>query len=121
MICPGCRGDLCRRSRRRGGRDLLMTLFALRPWRCPSCKKRFYAWLVPVTYAWMAHCPRCGNFDLQRIARARVDEGRLRWLERALGFPAYRCDPCRKRFFTVRRFAHILPAATPRPSETVSP
>ncbi|MFZ3217900.1 MAG: hypothetical protein WA192_17705 [Candidatus Acidiferrales bacterium] len=57
-----------------------------------------------------AHCPRCGNFDLEHISRERVETGTLLFLKRRLGFPAYRCDPCRYRFFSARQFRRILPS-----------
>jgi hypothetical protein len=47
--------------------------------------------------------------DVQRIARERVDEGLFLWIQRILGIKAYRCDPCRTRFFSVRIYRRILP------------
>ena len=46
---------------------------------------------------------------MQRIARERVDEGMFLWLKRIIGFKAYRCDPCRTRFFSTRVYRRILP------------
>jgi len=57
-----------------------------------------------------AHCPRCGNFNLERISRERVEDGIGITLKRWLGFPAYRCDPCRHRFFSVLQFRRIVPS-----------
>jgi uncharacterized protein with PIN domain len=54
-----------------------------------------------------AHCARCGNLDLQHVSRDRVPEGALASLKRILHFPAYRCDPCRQRFFSLRPFRRI--------------
>ncbi|MFZ0334801.1 MAG: hypothetical protein WAN10_03420 [Candidatus Acidiferrales bacterium] len=68
-----------------------------------KCKRRFYARRVPWQFRRHAHCPRCGNLDLQHIAKDWVQEGALRWLFRLLDAPAYRCDPCRLRFFSLRR------------------
>jgi hypothetical protein len=48
-----------------------------------------------------AHCPRCGNLELQHIAKEWVERGMLRWVFRLLDAPAYRCDPCRLRFFSL--------------------
>lgn len=112
MICPNCHSETCRRSHRRGVYDLLLTGLAMRPWRCRSCQERFYAWTVPVAHALYAHCPRCGNFDLQRISRDRVDEGLFLWLKRLLWFSAYRCDPCRMRFFSVLPYHRIVADAS---------
>ena len=58
----------------------------------------------------LAHCPKCGNFDLDRISRERVDGGTLIFAKRLLRFPAYRCDPCRERFFSIRHSRLILPS-----------
>ncbi|MGH9775768.1 MAG: hypothetical protein ACRD50_12565 [Candidatus Acidiferrales bacterium] len=109
VICPVCQSEVCRRSRRHGALDILISAAGLRPWRCRACEERFYAWRVPVRYARFAHCPQCGNLDLQRIARDRVNEGKLRWVQRFLGVPAFRCDPCRWKFFSVRIYRRILP------------
>lgn len=112
MICPQCRSDRCRRSKRHGLRDYFVGLSGLRPWRCPKCQARFYAWAVPISYARYAHCTRCGNLDLQRIDRRHVTEGLFVWLRRALRFPAYRCDPCRFRFFSLRSRLAAVHAAS---------
>jgi hypothetical protein len=53
------------------------------------------------------HCPRCGNLDLQRVSRERVVEDLFAPLKRAVHLPAYRCDPCRLRFFSLRPFRRI--------------
>jgi len=99
---------------------MFFTLFGLRPWRCRSCEDRFYAWKVAAVYARHAHCPKCGNFDLQRVSRERVDEGYLLWPRRLLGFHAYRCDPCRTKFFSVRKLHRIVAAPSEQmPSHSV--
>ena len=116
MICPQCRCADCFRSHRTGGRDFLGTLVRLRPWRCHACDKRFYAWTVATTFVRYAHCPRCGNFDLQKIGRDRVDQGTLPGLKRFLGFPAYRCDPCRQKFFSVLPYRRIVASMVPQAS-----
>jgi len=110
MICPQCRSADCFRSHRSGVLDYFWTLFGLRPWRCHTCDKRFYARRVALFFAKYAHCPRCGNFDLGRISGDKVDKGYLLILKRWLSFPAYRCEPCRRRFFSVRAFRRIVPS-----------
>ena len=110
MICPQCRSGACYRSRRGGVFDLVGTLGGFRPWRCRTCDNRFYARRVAIPFSGYAHCPRCGNFDLERISRERVEEGTLLFLKRLLGLAAYRCDPCRLRFFSVRPFRRIVPS-----------
>lgn len=110
MICPQCRSADCYRSHRVGWMDFLLTAGGCRPWRCQTCERRFYAWRVAVAHARFVHCPRCGNFDLDRSLRDRVDSGPLLWARRLLRVPAYRCDSCRKRFFSVRSVRRILPS-----------
>jgi len=110
MICPQCRSANVFRSHRDGLMDYILTVSSLRPWRCHTCDNRFYAWRVAVAFERFAHCPKCGNFDLQHISGERVDGGTLFNLKRRLRFPAYRCDPCRERFFSVRLFRRIRPS-----------
>ena len=86
-----------------------MSLAGLRPWRCQVCENRFYGWAAPVSMIFYAHCSQCGNFDLQRISRDRVEHGALLGLKRTLRFRAYRCAPCRRRFFCVRPRTVLVP------------
>jgi hypothetical protein len=81
----------------------------LRPWRCHACKSRFHAWIVPAPLVWFVHCPRCGLFNVERIGSKHVNSGTLYRLKRYLGFSAYRCDPCRTRFFSMRPYRDIHP------------
>jgi len=110
MICPQCRSADCYRSHRGGVLDFLGTLVGLRPWRCHTCDLRFYAWRVAISFVGYAHCPRCGNFDLDHIARDRAGQGAWITVQRFLGLPAYRCDPCRQKFFSVRPYRRIVPS-----------
>jgi hypothetical protein len=95
-------------------------MVGMKPWRCRSCDRRFHAKRVAIPFSRYAHCPRCGNFDLERIARDRVEEGTLLFLKRRLGFPAYRCDPCRQRFFSVLAFHRILPSTIPEANRKIA-
>jgi hypothetical protein len=113
MICPQCRSGDCHRSRRDTVFDFLFSAIGLRPWRCHTCDRRFYARRVALLFLRYARCPRCGNFDLEHIAQDRVERGTLVSLKRFLGFPAYRCDPCRHRFFSVLPFRRIFPSTLP--------
>ncbi|MFZ0738208.1 MAG: hypothetical protein WCA98_08815 [Candidatus Acidiferrales bacterium] len=104
--------------------DYALSLFGLRPWRCRECDTRFFAWsVIPASFVACAHCPRCGRMDLEKIAGRLVVDGTLRRLKRILGFAAYRCDPCRERFFSLRRYnpirAHAAPAGH-KPAEAVA-
>jgi len=119
LICPKCHSGSCRRSQRRGANDRLRSIFGLRPWRCRTCGIRFVAWRVPARYVFYVHCPQCGNLDLQRVSRERVVEDLFAPLKRAARVPAYRCDPCRLRFFSVLPFRRI-PALRLDPSPTDS-
>jgi hypothetical protein len=50
--------------------------------------------------------------DLQRIS-SEHGSGALAWLFRLLHFPAYRCAPCRNRFFSYRVYRRIVPTQHP--------
>ncbi len=113
MICPQCRSSDCYRSRRAGTIDTLSSLIGLKPWRCYTCSFRFYARRVPAVFSHYAHCSLCGNFDLQRIAPERVLPGILTSILRLLRLPAYRCSPCRAKFFSVRPHRRIVPSTMP--------
>lgn len=110
MICPQCRNSACYRSHRAGLRDFLFTLLGCRPWRCEACEFRFYGRRAPLRFIRFAHCPKCGNFDLERISRERVEKGTMVGVKRVLKFRALRCDRCRERFFSVRPLRRILPS-----------
>jgi len=62
---------------------------------------------VPASFVIYVHCARCGNLDLQRVSRDRVENDVFAFIKRALHIPAYRCDPCRVRFFSLRPFRRI--------------
>jgi len=47
--------------------------------------------------------------DVQRLSAQHGDSSVV-WLWRVLGFRAYRCSPCRNRFFSMRKF-RPLPVA----------
>lgn len=106
MICPRCRSERCCRSRRQGMKDHSLGLVGLRPWRCELCKLRFYAWAAALPFQFKVHCRRCGNFDLQRISGRYVEAWYAGMLHR-LGVRAYRCAPCRHRFFSILSFTRI--------------
>jgi hypothetical protein len=117
MICPHCLSANCFRSRRSGAMDFVFTLSACKPWRCHTCARRFYSWRVALSLSCFAHCPRCGSFDLDYVSPDRVRTGGMLLAKRLLRIPAYRCDPCRKSFFSVRPFRRILPSAAETKTE----
>ncbi len=61
-------------------------------------------------FALRVHCPHCGNMAVEHVRRDRVVGGWRVSLQRALRFPAYRCDGCRTRFFSIRSFQPVAPA-----------
>jgi hypothetical protein len=44
------------------------------------------------------------------VARERVEQGTLILFKRFFGFPAYRCDPCRQKFFSFLPYRRIIPS-----------
>lgn len=109
MNCPKCLSDDCRHSQRQGSIDFLPGIAGLRPWRCRECQARFFAWSVATRYVNFAHCGKCGNLDVKRISRDYV-VGSFAWLLRILRLPAYRCGPCRNKFFSIRRHLRVMPS-----------
>jgi hypothetical protein len=45
--------------------------------------------------------------------------GTLVFLKRLLGFPAYRCDPCRQKFFSLLPYRKIVPSMMSEASRNV--
>ena len=77
-----------------------MSIFGVYPWRCTECHARFHSRLMPLSYSFRAHCPFCGNLELKRISPEFVESPfRIFW--KVLGVPAFRCDPCRYKYFSV--------------------
>jgi len=100
MHCPLCRAR-CRRSRRRSFLDYAAALVGKLPWRCSGCGLRFRARIAPVSSLLVAHCSLCGNAELKRIAPEHVN-GLFAPLWRFLHVAAFRCVPCRHKFFSLR-------------------
>lgn len=50
--------------------------------------------------------------DLQRIS-SEHGMGTFAWVFRLFRFPAYRCAPCRNRFFSLRIYRRIVPTQHP--------
>jgi C4-type Zn-finger protein len=101
MTCPVCKSSAARRSRRQHFGDYVFSVLGVYPWRCKECESRFYARLMPLGDSLRAHCPICGNPDLKRISADYVDSP-LAFLWRKLSIPAYRCEPCRHKYFSVK-------------------
>jgi hypothetical protein len=105
MTCPICKGVEARRSRRQNATDYVLSVVGVYPWRCKDCRARFYARLMPLGDSLHAHCPICGNMGLKRIAPEHVDAA-MAWVWRWLQIPAYRCEPCRHKYFSVLPYAN---------------
>jgi C4-type Zn-finger protein len=100
MICPACSSAECRRSRRRTRFDYVASVLGYIPWRCSRCSKRFRSRATPFANLLSAHCSICGNIELKRIS-PELAEGFGAPLWRSLSVPAFRCIPCRHKFFSV--------------------
>jgi hypothetical protein len=100
MICPICNSAECRRSRRRTLLDYLASVVGNIPWRCARCSTRFRSRATPLAHTLSAHCSICGNIELKRIS-SELPEGFAAPFWRFLGVPAFRCIPCRHKFFTL--------------------
>src|SRR6266481_8534288 len=116
ISCPACHTSSIRRSKRRSVRDFLFSAAGVLPWRCKTCQTRFHARLLPLRILFYAHCANCGNLKLQRISAEHVP-GAAAALGRILRLPALRCDPCRRKFFSVRPLRHEERPAEPAPSK----
>lgn len=101
MNCPVCNAAACRRSHRRSAVDFVKSLLGSVPWRCSRCGVRFHARQSPLSDVLNAHCANCGNLELMRISGDYVP-GAASGLWRLLGIPAFRCVPCRRKFFSLR-------------------
>ena len=100
MICPACNSTDCRRSRRRTLVDYLASVGGSIPWRCSRCTKRFRSRATPFGHLLSAHCSICGNIEVKRIS-PELARGFGAPIWRSLGVPAFRCIPCRHKFFTL--------------------
>ncbi|MBZ5528429.1 MAG: hypothetical protein LAN71_11085 [Acidobacteriia bacterium] len=89
-----------RRSRRRSLQDHFLGLWGVLPWRCTECKLRFHARAVTLREMFYAHCPICGNRDLEAAAPWRF-HGPWAGVARGLRLRGVRCDLCRENFFTI--------------------
>ncbi|HWY07003.1 MAG TPA: hypothetical protein VNY24_09085 [Candidatus Acidoferrales bacterium] len=105
MICPICKHDGARRSRRQTTADYILSAVGVYPWRCKSCSARFHARLMSLSNSLHAHCPICGNLALKRISPEHVDAV-FGFIWRNLRIPAFRCEPCRHKYFSVLPLHH---------------
>ena len=100
MNCPICKHVSARRSRRQTTADYILSAIGVYPWRCKSCRARFHARVMTLSNSLHAHCPICGNLALKRISSEHVDS-LFGFVWRNLRIPAFRCGPCRHKYFSV--------------------
>jgi C4-type Zn-finger protein len=105
MNCPICKHVAARRSRRQSTADYILSAVGVYPWRCKSCRGRFHARLMPLSNSLHAHCPLCGNLALKRISPEHVD-CLFGFVWRNLRIPAFRCEPCRHKYFSILPLHH---------------
>ena len=103
MNCPACKYKDAKRSRRHSAVDYALSIFNVYPWRCGKCDTRFYSRLMPLGDSLHAHCPLCGNPELKRISSDYVASP-FSFLWRFLHIPAFRCEPCRHKYFSIRPY-----------------
>jgi len=63
---------------------------------------------MPLSDTFHAHCPICGNLELKRISPEHVNSP-LRFLWRLLRVPAFRCEPCRYKYFSILPIRELEP------------
>jgi len=80
--------------------DYFATIVGSVPWRCSRCATRFRSRATPFTHLFLAHCAICGNVEVKRVSSELADGFGARFW-RSLGVPAFRCIPCRHKFFTI--------------------
>jgi len=56
---------------------------------------------MSLSHSLYAHCPICGNSELRRISPEYVNSLSA-FIWRTLRIPAFRCDPCRHKYFSIR-------------------
>lgn len=62
------------------------------------CRERFYARAVALELLHHAHCPKCGNFELQEAQSSSVPPTLAAAIFRSLRASAYRCENCKLTF-----------------------
>ena len=126
MHCPRCRSSRIFRDRYQGVTEWLR-FTPLRPYGCRDCHHHFVSWRRRGAFlstlqrsalrsflVFSAACPNCRAHEVERIKPIAVRGGAGRVLARWLGFPAYRCSKCGKKFFKFRW--HVRYSAKPAPT-----
>ena len=121
MRCPRCGHTRVFRDSYKGAKEWLR-FTPFRPYGCRDCLHRFISWrrqgafrntvrrsLLRMVLVFSAACPGCHSRELERINGRSVRGSMARTLARALGFPAYRCLKCGKKFFKFRWHVRYAP------------
>jgi len=80
MICPQCRENRAHRSHRQGIKDRIVGWFSVKPYRCHSCNRRFYAYRDGET------SPKLRTAEEIRIMKLRR---KIRWRKSKVELIAY--------------------------------
>ena len=100
--CPSCGSTSVRRSRRANMNEMPRMLMGVYPFRCNSCKLRFWdsVWLFSI-WKW-AKCPRCLNVNLVDWPKRHMNLSLWTQLLLAMGAQKHRCRRCRNNFVSFR-------------------
>ena len=104
-ICPMCGLKTASRARRRNPGEYLISMLGIRPYYCQGCEYRFLAFRAPrkrIHFSRYASCPKCYSEAVHTVSKDRVPHALSNSLWRLLSFPAYRCSPCRVKFFSLK-------------------
>ena len=121
MQCPRCGHSRIFRDSYKGYNEWLR-LTPFRPFGCRDCLHRFISWrrkgafgssvkrnLLRLVLVFSAACPGCHSRELERVNGRTIRASVGRTLARLLGFPAYRCLKCGKKFFKFRWHVRYAP------------
>ena len=122
MHCPRCGHSRVYRSKYEGYKEWLR-ITPFRPYGCRDCHHQFVTWrhkgailaslqrqVLRLFLVFAASCPMCRSRELVRIKAQSVQGTPGRTVARRLGFPAYRCEKCGKKFFKFSWHVRYSPA-----------
>jgi transposase-like protein len=121
MHCPRCGNSRVFRDRYQGVNEFLR-FTPFRPYGCRDCLHRFVSWrrkgaffatlqrnLLRLFLVFSAACPGCHAREVERVNPQSLRGSSGRVAARLLGFPAYRCKKCGKKFFKFRWHVRYSP------------
>jgi len=112
LSCPKCGSATVRRSRRANAGEMMRMTIGIYPFRCISCRDRFWAnvWLFR-SWRW-AKCPRCLNLNLTDWPKRHYRTSMWTQIRTTLGGQKHRCARCRYNFISfLSRFPDYQGAA----------